>query len=150
MCHTPRGCILRGIMILKGLHSIATDSNPPPPNTHTFICFVCLRFQLLSTLVLSSCKHLQTMFFKRMSQCNQSMPTQLLKWLFQSFSTDVVKKNIDVGILYEDIIPLITPWTHTGMQYFSYIDQAILLSPVLLCWAYFVADYIPTVCVFVL
>lgn len=151
MCHTPRGCILCGIMILKGLHSIATDSNPPS-NTHTFICFLgCSRFQVLSTLVLSSCKHLQTTFFKRMSKCNQFTPTQLLlEWLFQSFFTDVVKKDIDVCILYENIIPLITPWIHVVIQYFSNTDQALLLSPALLCWAYFVDDYIPTVCVFVL
>ncbi len=42
MCHTPRGCILCVIMILKGLHSIATDSpHTPPPVTHIFKYFLC-------------------------------------------------------------------------------------------------------------
>lgn len=89
MCHTPRGGILCGIMILKGLHSIATDSTPPPHQlpTHTFICFLgCLQFQLLSTVVLSSWKHLQT----RMPQCsrgyNDSFSHSSQTWLKRTFA----------------------------------------------------------------
>lgn len=57
MCHTPRGCVLCGTMILKGLHCVVTDftrSSPPfscRPLTHAFVCFpTCLHFPLLSTL----------------------------------------------------------------------------------------------------
>lgn len=58
MCHTPRGGVLCGIMILKGLHCVFTDftrsrppltpPNPPPPClfflcgalTHTLVCLL--------------------------------------------------------------------------------------------------------------